>query len=345
MDKHKLIGKRIINLDGEHGEVSAIDEEGRIIVRYGGRATTYVGDVFEKGLLIFENEVDNQRIRLARVNKMRLEKIREMDMSLKDLNSLVGLTSIKQLVNDLVCQISTSNLREAFGLRCPEITKHMVFMGNPGTGKTTVARIIARIYRTLGILSKGHLVEVDRSMLVAGYQGQTAMKTKEVVSRAIGGVLFIDEAYSLCRDSDDDFGYEALDTLTKEIEDHRHDMVVIVAGYSHEMNKFLRANPGLASRFKTIIDFEDYSGEELYEILTNLVKEYDYSLSEEASEMVKNYFKKNSGFEGNGRGVRNLFEEMIRYQARRIHDAKNVTKKLLVTIEAQDLKGIRNMTC
>ena len=173
--------------------------------------------------------------------------------------------------------------------------------------------------------------------MVAGYQGQTAIKTKEAISSALGGVLFIDEAYALCRNQDDDYGYEALDTLTKAIDDYRNDLVVIVAGYRDEMNRFMNANPGLSSRFKTVIDFTDYNSDELYEIFKRLVKDNDYILSQRASIKVRAYLKKYISLNGNGRTIRNNFEETLRYQSRRLDGLKEINKKLLMTIEPEDL--------
>ena len=343
MTNEELIGKCVINRDGERGIVVGIDDQKRIEIQYETRLATYIPDAFYKGFVKFTADEDNQKIKLEWLAKNKDKLSLRLERYLSELNELVGLSNIKETVRDLTCQIKVAKLRDAYGLKVPEITKHMVFSGNPGTGKTTVARIIAKIYNALGVLSKGQLVEVDRSCLVAGFQGQTAMKTKDVVKSALGGVLFIDEAYSLCRDDDDDFGLEALDTLTKEIEDHRDDLVVIVAGYKKEMKKFLNSNPGLKSRFKTFINFDDYSGDELYQILKNFLKSNDYSLSKSADEKVLEFFHKHDSLQGNGRTVRNVFEEIIRYQSRRLDALSEVSKRMLVTIKSEDLKGLHSM--
>ena len=255
------------------------------------------------------------------------EIVREKDYSLEELmsqlNSLIGLEKVKSKVNDLIAFQKVQLLRKAKGLHTPKSTMHLAFTGNPGTGKTTVARIVGRIYKKIGLLSKGHFMEVSRTDLIAGYQGQTALKVKEVIEKAKGGVLFIDEAYSITEnDHSDSYGRECLTELTKALEDYRQDLVVIVAGYSDPMKQFFNSNPGLKSRFNTFIEFEDYNDNELLDILQSMCKKEDYMLSEELKLLITNNLKKDSLAQeskfSNGRFIRNLFEEMIMKQARRL---------------------------
>ena len=226
-----------------------------------------------------------------------------------ELNSLIGLGMVKEEVADLVHVVEHQERRKAQGLRVPPMSMHLVFMGNPGTGKTTVARYIARLYKALGLLSKGQLVETDRSGLVAGYIGQTAIKTQEIIDNAMGGVLFIDEAYTLNGNTDNDFGQEAIDTLLKAMEDKRDNFAVIVAGYPDLMDEFVQSNPGLESRFNRYIHFEDYSADEMLSIFKMSCEKNQYTLTEAAEEAVKKYFSTVSISDiANGRGARNLFE-------------------------------------
>jgi SpoVK/Ycf46/Vps4 family AAA+-type ATPase len=208
----------------------------------------------------------------------------EMDIQalLKQLNELTGMQSVKTEINNMINLLKICKIRQENGLQTPPVTNHMVFLGNPGTGKTTVARILAKIYHGLGVLSKGHLVEVDRSGLVAGYMGQTSEKVTEVIEKAKGGILFIDEAYALANGQQGDFGQEAIDILNKAMEDNREDLIVIAAGYHDEMQDFLDANPGLRSRFNRTIEFPNYDAEELLEIMTNRAKSLDYTLTDDA---------------------------------------------------------------
>ncbi len=261
-----------------------------------------------------------------------------IDASIAELMQLEGLKEVKEQVSDLIDQIKVFQMRKKEGLPTPDMSYHMVFTGNPGTGKTTVARIIGQIYQALGILSKGHLVEVDRSDLVAGYVGQTALKTKEVINKAMGGVLFIDEAYSLKKDGND-FGQEAIDTLNKTMEDSRADLVVIVAGYEDAMKSFIDSNQGLRSRFRTYIHFNDYSGTELYNIFMGNLKKNKYLITEDANSSVYQYLNDRSlnQFTGNARDVRNLFENIIKLQSRRLAKTINPSKEEIATITKDDL--------
>lgn len=268
-----------------------------------------------------------------------------LEEALANLNALVGLDQVKTKVADWVNQIKVFALRKERGLAVPNVSYHMVFTGNPGTGKTTVARIMAQIYCALGIVSDGQLVEVDRSNLVAGYIGQTALKTQAVINQAIGGVLFIDEAYSLNKGGPD-FGQEAIDTLLKAMEDNRDNLVVIVAGYEELMQGFIGSNPGLESRFKTYLDFNDYNGKELFDIFARLCEANQYRLSPPAEKYLKEYFEllyKNRGTNfGNGRDARNMFEEVVTIQSIRISTLQGPTNEEMTTITLKDVVAYVN---
>lgn len=267
-----------------------------------------------------------------------------LDVLLEELYELVGLQEVKEEIRSLINLIKIRRLRSERGLPALEMTYHMVFTGSPGTGKTTVARLVAKIYKELGLLSKGTLVETDRSGLVAGYVGQTALKVKEVVDRALGGVLFIDEAYSLSTGgaAGNDFGGEAIDTLVKLMEDHREDLVVIVAGYTEEMKAFLASNTGLVSRFNKFIEFPDYSDGELIQILRSMADKMAMELAEGAGELLSDLFSGMTQEErrifGNARGVRNLFEKSVIYQANRLVEVENPTISDLSEITRGDLE-------
>lgn len=264
---------------------------------------------------------------------------------LEELNSLIGMESVKHEINNLVNLLKICKIRQEKGLQLPPTTNHMVFLGNPGTGKTTVARILSKIYKGLGILSKGHLVEVDRSGLVAGYMGQTAEKVMEVVEEAKGGILFIDEAYALSSNKQDgDFGQEAIDILNKAMEDYRDDLIVIAAGYHDEMQDFLDANPGLRSRFNRTIRFPDYTAEELVVIMTNRATKLDYHFSEEALDFVKHKFEKTLQFPpnnfGNARSVRNYLDRVINNQANRLVVETDYDEEELTTLSLKDVENV-----
>lgn len=246
-----------------------------------------------------------------------------LDELVSQLNRLVGLDNVKSKVNDLIAFQKVQLMRREKGLHSPKSTMHLAFTGNPGTGKTTVARIVGRIYRKLGLLSKGHFMEVSRTDLIAGYQGQTAHKVKEVIEKAKGGVLFIDEAYSITEnDHSDSYGRECLTELTKALEDYREDLVVIVAGYTEPMKQFFESNPGLKSRFNTFIEFDDYKADELLDILKTMSEADDYTVSDRAMNILSGQLKqvvesKHNEF-ANGRYIRNIFESMVMNHARRV---------------------------
>ena len=263
-----------------------------------------------------------------------------LDELLEELDALIGLQRVKREIHRQVALLRVERLRVDAGLRSPTLTRHLVFTGNPGTGKTTVARLVSGIYQALGLLSRGHLVEVDRSELVAGYLGQTATKTADVVASAAGGVLFIDEAYSLTGGGDggDQYGQESVDTLVKEMEDRRDDLVVIVAGYPAPMAAFIAANPGLASRFRTTIEFEDYTDDELVAILEHLASGADYELEPDGRRAVPRGARPHpagSGF-GNGRFARNALEAAIGHHAWRLRETAEPTVDQLRRLVARD---------
>ena len=261
---------------------------------------------------------------------------------LAELDGLCGLEQVKQDVKSLINLVKVRRLREEAGLPVPPMSLHLVFLGNPGTGKTTVARLLARLYHAIGVLPKGQLVEVDRSGLVAGFVGQTALKTQEVIQKAIGGVLFIDEAYALVnQDNGNDFGREAIEVLLKNMEDHRKDLVVIVAGYSQLMEKFIHSNPGLESRFNKYFYFEDYDGAQLFTILQSMCVKNGYVLTPEGEalarrELMALYEDRDENF-GNARDVRNLFEQAVARQSDRVARLEAPTREQLMELRPEDL--------
>lgn len=260
---------------------------------------------------------------------------------LEELDSLIGLDRVKQEIKTLINFIKVQKVREEKGLKSSSISYHMVFTGNPGTGKTTVARIVAKIYKALGILSEGQLVETDRSGLIAEYVGQTAIKVNKIVDSAINGVLFIDEAYSIAGDTQNDFGKEAIATLIKRMEDDRDKLIVVVAGYTNEMNTFIETNPGFKSRFNRYVEFTDYSPQELFDIYQLQCSKLDYKLTDDAKQKLKSVFEKayydrNNTF-GNGRFVRNIFEKSLERQANRIASVNSLDKETLTTITIYDI--------
>ena len=264
----------------------------------------------------------------------------------QELDELIGLEEVKEEVRGIANFAKTQKMRQEQGLKTPKMSFHLVFTGSPGTGKTTVARIVARIYKDLGILKKGHLVETDRSGLVAEYMGQTAVKTNAVVDSALNGVLFIDEAYALVPEGGraNDYGQEAIATLLKRMEDDRDRLVVIIAGYPDEMKRFINSNPGLQSRFNKYINFPDYTGEELYRIFCMYMRKNEYTMSEEASAYLMEHMNykvahKERNF-GNARYARNIFEKVIQQQANRLAGRTGLSRKELTEITLDDLKKV-----
>lgn len=273
---------------------------------------------------------------------------RALEDVLAELDALVGLERVKADVRQLINFLKVQKMRAEQGMRGLTTSRHLVFYGNPGTGKTTIARLLAQIYRTLGILRRGHLVETDRGGMVAGYVGHTALKVREVVERALGGVLFIDEAYALTPAGNaNDFGQEAVETLLKLMEDHRDDLIVIVAGYTERMQEFLDSNPGLRSRFSKHLHFDDYDPAQLARIFQTFCRKADFTLSSAADKELAKIFElltngRDETF-GNARLARNLFEMTVNKQANRIVSLPAIDKNVLAAIEAPDIPNAEDL--
>ena len=334
----KMLAKRYYMLAAEQMLKMAKESDGELQKARFNRAKSlleYAESITAPRPATANKQDGDSNVKVNQAEKISLEE------ALSRLSKLEGLKTVKNQVCDWVDQIKVFKMRQERGMSVPDMTYHMVFTGNPGTGKTTVARLMAQIYCALGILSEGHLVEVDRSDLVAGYVGQTAVKTREVAKKAYGGVLFIDEAYTLANGGSNDFGQEAIDTLLKEMEDNRDNLVVIVAGYENLMEKFIESNPGLRSRFKNYIQFNDYAGEELYKIFIGLCNKNQYTVQPDARFALAEYFdglykNRNKNF-GNGRDVRNTFESIITRQSKRVARLSNPTDDEMTTITTEDL--------
>ncbi len=269
---------------------------------------------------------------------------RSIEELLAELDQLVGLANVKGEVARLTSMLQVQQIRTERGLPTLETSKHLVFSGNPGTGKTTVARLLSQIYRAVGVVSKGHLVETDRSKLVAGYVGQTALKTQQTLEASLGGTLLIDEAYALARGGENDFGREAIDTLVKFMEDHRDDLAIVAAGYIDEMREFIDANPGLKSRFTRTVTFPDYTTDELVLIFAGLGDKSRYLCSDDAIDKVRAMIDaepRTRGF-GNARYVRNLFETAVSHQAMRLAPLTDPSDEQLTTLTAADIVPVDN---
>lgn len=272
------------------------------------------------------------------------ERARRLNQVLQELDSLIGLTEVKSLVREIQAFIEIQQRRRSQMLVTEPLVMHMIFAGNPGTGKTTVARIFGKLFREMGVLPKGHLVEVERADLVGEYIGHTALKSREILKKAMGGILFIDEAYSLARGGEKDFGKEAIDTLVKAMEDHKDEIILILAGYSREMEFFLRTNPGLRSRFPIQIEFPDYTVEELERIADLMLHQRQYKLSPGARRKLVQLLQEavDCGLPhfSNARLVRNLIERAIRRQAVRLVGRKRVDKEDLMLLEESDIEEV-----
>ena len=307
------------------------------------REVEHQRDELERETYSLKHELVSTQMKLEVVLKDLEERQRELEELMAELDGLCGLDKVKADVKSLINLVKVRRLRQEHGLPVPPMSLHLVFLGNPGTGKTTVARLLAKIYRAIGVLSKGQLVEVDRSGLVAGFVGQTALKTGEVIEKALGGVLFIDEAYALAnQDAPNDFGREAIETLLKGMEDHRDDLIVIAAGYTELMGRFLHANPGLESRFNKYFYFEDYNGAQLLAIFQSMCAKNGYTLDDKATEYAESYFKtlyeeRDENF-GNARDVRNVFERAVARQSDRVAALEKPGKEELMALTVADLQ-------
>ena len=262
-------------------------------------------------------------------------------------NKFIGLQHLKKYIKEIYAMRLINERRQQIGLNCAKQVLHMMFKGNPGTGKTTFARTLAQLYYELNILSKGHIIEVDRADLVGEYIGQTAQKTRRMIKRAIGGILFIDEAYSLARGGEKDFGREAIDSLVKQMEDYQNDLVIIMAGYPAEMNYFLRLNPGLESRFPFIVDFPDYCVDELIKIAKQMAQERDYLISKQTLRLLTqhfNYLLSDEGYNfSNARYIRNIVERAIRKQAMRLINTEPILTEDLMLLTNDDFYFIEKV--
>lgn len=332
----RFIGKEFLSCDGEITESEINDFN-----TYMNTLTSYRDEQIQNKKAASSSSA-KQESTILRIGSKGIDTKETLEQILAELNALTGLDAVKKDVEALAHMQEIQHLREKRGLKKIPMSNHLVFSGNPGTGKTTVARLLAKIYHKIGILSKNTVEEVDRARLVAGYVGQTAIKTQEVIEKAMGGVLFIDEAYTLAPDSNGkDYGQEAIDTLLKAMEDKRDNFVVIVAGYPEPMKKFIESNPGLRSRFNKYINFEDYTPSQLATIYQSMCKQAGYVLSVEANtciiEKLENLHANRSANFANAREVRNLFEKAVVKQASRLFEVKNPTNEQLCELTVSDV--------
>ncbi|WP_298544639.1 AAA family ATPase [uncultured Aquimarina sp.] len=337
-----LLPSLLKRLDSQHFANSA-----SFLYRIASLITKADGTISEEETALLKkinSKLQHPKEKLEGVKQTEIDENETLDDVMDELNELIGLDNIKTSVKELSNFLKVQKLREEKGLKNVNNSLHSVFMGPPGTGKTTVARLVSKIYKHLGYLEKGHLVETDRTGMVAGYVGQTALKVEEVIKTSLDGVLFIDEAYSLAKDNKKDFGNEAVEVLLKKMEDHRDQLVVIVAGYPDEMEEFIESNPGLQSRFNRYFTFDHYKPKELIGIFELFCLKNDFVLADEAKEKLefifdKLYEKRHKSF-GNARVARNLFEKIIEYQANRIVSITPLTEELLKTIVEDDIPPI-----
>lgn len=310
------------------------------------KQTIQVAKALKDAIINYYGYIEIKEICNGRQQDASDEDDKTLEELLNELNELVGLTSVKNTVNDLITYQKIQKLRKEHGLFSQKNTLHLAFTGNPGTGKTTVARIVGRVYKQIGLLSKGHFLEVSRTDLIAGYQGQTALKVKDVIERAKGGVLFIDEAYSITEnDHTDSYGRECITELTKALEDYRDDLVVIVAGYTEPMKQFFESNPGLKSRFNNFIEFDDYSSDELLGILDMIAGKNDYILSEELKKKLKEYLGEKMAnkdeYFANGRLARNIYDDLVMAHAKRIIVKEGLADMELALLLPEDFDGFK----
>jgi len=308
------------------------------------KSDTKISPKEEEILKKISQKISNPKIGIRKGNYNEIPEDDTLEKVMKELNELVGLENIKKNVEDLTNFLKIQKIREEKGLKTSNNSLHAVFMGPPGTGKTTVARLLGRIFKHLGYLDNGHLVETDRAGMVAGYVGQTAIKSNEIITTALDGVLFIDEAYSLTSGGLNDFGSEAIEIILKRMEDNRNNLVVVAAGYPDEMEFFIQSNPGLQSRFNRYFTFAHFSKENLLAIFKLIAKKGDFILTQDAedklSEIIhKVHEKKHRGF-GNARTMRNLFEKIIERQANRIVKIDPITEEILTTLTEEDVPEI-----